>query len=314
MSKLIEVAPNYSIALPSNSAGLGLKVIDYFINRIDNPHTRRAKVRDLKCLSLFLETHQTDVTNCGIQHLGLYREYLKENGKAIATIKRRISTLKDWFSFLHNEGIRDRDIASSLKSPRRSYVTGTTPVFSRDDLATLLDSFDSSTLKGIRDRLIVCLLYYTGCRVGAMVKIHMPHIKRCQDCFEIELDEKGGSVHTAKTHPVLTNQLSEYLQYAALKEGALIQSVRKGKSVLTGRAMLERNVWDVIKTSCANAGIDTIYSPHSCRATSITNFLNGGGDLRRAQIHANHKSVQSTVLYHRNAKTISVKELDIISL
>jgi len=314
MNKLIELTHNCTLAIPSETAGLGLKVMDYFVNRIDNPHTRKAKIRDLKCLSLFLETHRTDVTTCGIQHLGLYREYLKQNGKAIATIKRRISTLKDWFSFLHNEGIRDRDIASSLKSPRRSYTTGTTPVFSRDDLATLLDSFDNSTLKGIRDKLIVSCLYYTGCRVGALVKIHIPHIKRCQDYYEIQLDEKGGSIHTAKTHPALTNQLSEYMQYTGIKEGALIQSVRKGSTGLTGRAMLEGNVWDVIKTSCRKAGIDTMYSPHSCRATSITNFLNAGGDLRRAQIHANHKSVQSTVLYHRNAKTISLKELDIISL
>ena len=77
---------------------------------------------------------------------------------------------------------------------------------------------------------------------------------------------------------------------------------------------MQRNIWDVIKRSCAKAGIDNCYSPHSARVSSISNFINVSKDIRRAQLHARHKSISSTVLYHKLYDKIGQKDLHNLTL
>jgi len=294
--------------------GLRVNFVDLYINRIDNPHSRRAKLTDVRCLSKFLDKMDKDIVSCELQHLGLYREHLKRMQYSVASIKRRVSTLKELFTFLHVERVKDTNIAASLKGPRRSYTTGTTPAIPKDQLTKLLAHFDDTSLRDIRNHLIVAFLYYTAARVGSLESLLVTSIKKVEDSYHIDITEKFGVVSKVETHPYLTNLLSKYLAVTKLKEGHLIQSIKKGREVLSGKGLLQRNIWDVIKRSCANAGIDNCYSPHSARVSSISNFINVSKDIRRAQLHARHKSISSTVLYHKLYDKIGQKDLHNLTL
>ena len=304
-----------SISVPAlYKESLGVNFVDLYINRIDNPHSRRAKLTDVRCLSKFLGRMDKDIISCELQHLGLYREHLKRMQYSVASIKRRVSTLRELFTFLHVERVKDTNIAASLKSPRRSYTTGTTPAIPKDQLSKLLGHFNDVSLIELRNHLIVAFLYFTAARVGSLESLLVTSIKKVEDNYHIDITEKFGVVSKVETHPYLTDLLGKYLAVTKLKEGHLIQSIKKGKKELSGRGLVQRNIWDVIKRSCANAGIDSCYSPHSARVSSISNFINVSKDIRRAQLHARHKSISSTVLYHKLYDKIDQKDLDNLTL
>ena len=293
---------------------LGVNFVDLYINRIDNPHSRRAKLTDVRCLSKFLGKMDNDIVSCELQHLGLYREHLKQLNYSISSIKRRVSTIRELYTFLHVERVKDTNIAASLKSPRRSYTTGTTPAIPKDQLTKLLSHFDDSSLIDLRNHLIVAFLYFTAARVGSLESLLVTSIKKVEDSYHIDIKEKFGVVSKVETHPYLTNVLSKYLAVTKIKDGHLIQSIKKSSKTLSGKGLLQRNIWDVIKRSCANAGIDNCYSPHSARVSSISNFINTSKDIRRAQLHARHKSISSTVLYHKLYDKIGQKDLHNLTL
>jgi integrase/recombinase XerD len=302
----------YAPALLAES--LGVNFVDLYINRIDNPHSRRAKLTDVRCLSKFLHKLNVDIVSCELQHLGLYREHLKQMNYSISSIKRRVSTIKELFTFLHIERVKETNIAASLKSPRRSYTTGITTAIPKDQLTKLLSHFDDNSLINLRNHLIVAFLYFTAARVGSLESLLVTSIKKVEDNYSINIKEKFGVVSRIETHPYLTDILNKYLKATNIKEGHLIQSVKKGSNVLSGKGLLQRNIWDVIKKSCKNAGIDNCYSPHSARVSSISNFINASKDIRRAQLHARHKSISSTVLYHKLYDNINQNDLDNLTL
>jgi integrase len=50
---------------------------------------------------------------------------------------------------------------------------GKTPVLTADEARTLLESIDTSSVVGLRDRALIALLTYTFARVGAAVKMRV---------------------------------------------------------------------------------------------------------------------------------------------
>ena len=56
---------------------------------------------------------------------------------------------------------------------------------------------------------------------------------------------------------------------------------------------------DMLKRRLKQAGLPAHYSPHSFRATGITNFLENDGTLEAAQRIAGHADSRTTKLYDR---------------
>lgn len=67
-------------------------------------------------------------------------------------------------------------------------------------------------------------------------------------------------------------------------------------------AMIQRRVKD--------AGIEGRFSCHSFRATGITNYLENGGSLEKAQWIAGHSDSRTTKLYDRRALKATVEDIE----
>jgi integrase/recombinase XerD len=59
--------------------------------------------------------------------------------------------------------------AHAVRGPKHSVKKGKTSVLSAEEMRILLDSIDTSTLIGLRDRALIALMGYTFARVGAPV-------------------------------------------------------------------------------------------------------------------------------------------------
>jgi integrase/recombinase XerD len=73
------------------------------------------------------------------------------------------------FDYLMSGGILDSNAASSVRGPKYVVRRGKTPVLSAEEARKLLDSIETATLIGIRDRALIGVIVYSFARMGAAV-------------------------------------------------------------------------------------------------------------------------------------------------
>ena len=89
---------------------------------------------------------------------------------------------------------------------------------------------------------------------------------------------------------------------------------RAAGRVLTGNALLQSDVWRMIRRRALAAGIKTEIGCHTFRATGITAYLKNGGRLEVAQQMAAHESARTTGLYDRRSDEVSLDEVERIGI
>jgi integrase/recombinase XerD len=160
-------------------------------------------------------------------------------------------------------------------------------------------------------------MVYTFSRVGAAVSM------KVEDYFVqgrrgwVRLYEKGGKEHAMPTHHNLDGYLEEYIRAAGLAEdrmGPLFRTTHGRSGELTVNALLQSDVWRMIRRRGLAAGIKTEIGCHTFRATGITAYLKNGGRLEVAQQMAGHESARTTDLYDRRSDEVALDEVDQIGI
>jgi site-specific recombinase XerC len=101
--------------------------------------------------------------------------------------------------------------------------------------------------------------------------------------------------------------LDEYLKVTSLgaEPGSPLFPASIGKTgKLSRRPLVRTDAADMLKRRLKQAGFAAHYSPHSFRATGITNFLENDGTLEAAQRIAGHADSRTTKLYDRRGQKV----------
>ncbi|MBV9850099.1 MAG: hypothetical protein JO250_10540 [Armatimonadetes bacterium] len=77
------------------------------------------------------------------------------------TVKQALAAIRMLFDWLVIGQVIPTNPAGSVRGPRYSTKKGKTPVLSREDARALLDSIDTSSLIGLRDRALIGLMVYS---------------------------------------------------------------------------------------------------------------------------------------------------------
>src|SRR5690554_4015405 len=106
--------------------------------------------------------------------------YLMENDFTPRSINRKISTVKAFFLYLMKSGVVENNPAANITLPK---IRKKLPVYVEENrLNQLLDNgFFSDDFKGIRDKLIILLLYGTGLRLAELITLKTRDIDRSEE-------------------------------------------------------------------------------------------------------------------------------------
>jgi integrase/recombinase XerD len=193
---------------------------------------------------------------------------------------------------------------------------GKTPVLSAEEARQLLDSIESNTLIGLRDRALIATMVYSFARVGATVTMRVGDYFQHRKRLWLRLHEKGGKRHEVPCHPTLEKYVDAWLAAAVIgrdKKGPLFRSIGKGDR-LSEKAMSRFDVLHMIKRRANAAALPYSTCCHTFRATGITTYLQNGGMLEHAQTLANHESPRTTKLYDRTREELSFDEVERIKI
>src|SRR5437773_8937703 len=118
--------------------------------------------------------HEPDIGQ--IDHLTI-REWLSNlhsDRRKKASIARKLAALRTFFQFLVREGVIELNPAKLVATPRKEK---TLPVhLSIEDAVRFIETPDTETDFGKRDRAILELLYATGMRVSELVQLNLRDI------------------------------------------------------------------------------------------------------------------------------------------
>ena len=307
------------VAIPSIISDSGRRAkkrfAEFFAAQISNASTRRAYTSATRRFLGWCEEQGLGLQNLEPVAAAAYIEGMKGE-LSTPTVKQHLSALRALFDWLVTGHVVEFNPFAPVKTPRYAPKTGKTPVLYEDDARALLESIDTSTVVGLRDRAMIGTMIYTFARVGAVVRLEVQHYRTVKREATLALHEKGGKWQRVPCHHKLADLLDAYLEVAGLKKGAvpLFQSVRGRSVVLTGRAMTQGAALAMVKRRAVAAGYPGDICNHTFRATGITNYLAQEGSLEMAASIAGHASTQTTQLYNRNRERISRQEIERIQI
>ena len=177
----------------------------------------------------------------------------------------------------------------------------------------LLESIDTSTVVGLRDRALIGLMVYSFARIGAALGMTVEDVYTQNRRLWVRLREKGGKRHAMPCHHNLEEYLTSYLDGGGLPDdpkGTLFRTIGRGTGKFTRTVLPQANVYAMIRRRAAAVGIATKPGNHSFRATGITGYLKNGGTLEKAAAMANHASTHTTQLYDRRRDEVSLGQLE----
>jgi integrase/recombinase XerC len=257
-------------------------------------HTVRAYLSD--AVGLLDHVRQLGGRSVADIDLGVLRSWLailNRKGAARATIARRSASLRTFTAWAYRTGLIPTDPGQHLASPRAHRVLP--PVLATDEAAAVveIDQDDDSAI-GLRDRLLVELLYATGIRVSELVGLDIDDVDRSRRVVRVL--GKGNKERTVPYGLAAERALDRWLTGGRAElagpssGGALLLGSRGGRlDPRVARDVVHRRVRAV--PGAPDVG------PHGLRHTAATHLLEGGADLRTVQELLGHASLATTQIY-----------------
>lgn len=202
--------------------------------------------------------------------------------------------------------------AYAVRGPKYVAQKGKTPVLTAEETRLLLDSINTSTIVGLRDRAIIGVMVYSFARVGAVVGMNVEDYFQQGKRWWFRLYEKGGKRHEVPAHHNAEAYVDAYVEASEIAEerkGPLFRSLDRRRS-LTVRRLHRHEVLAMIKRRVRNAGLTETTCCHTFRATGITTYLENSGTIEHAQQIAAHESPRTTKLYDQTSDSISLDEIE----
>lgn len=207
--------------------------------------------------------------------------------------------------------------AAAVRGPRYVAKHGKTPVLRPEQARHLLDSIDTDTVVGLRDRAIIGVMVYSFARVGAVVRMKIGDYYDDGRRSWFRFHEKGGKRHEVPAHHNAQAYVDAYVSAAGLRgrgpNEPLFRTFRR-KEQLEPRPISRVEVFLMIKRRARVARLPAAVCCHTFRATGITAYLKNGGRIEVAQQMAAHESSRTTGLYDRRPDEVSLDEVERIGI
>ncbi len=248
--------------------------------------------RDIEYFFSFLQDKKiTNIKNVKYQDIRDYLIHLHNHQYSKKTISRYISSLRTFFKYLYGESAVSSNPMVLVSNPK---LDKRLPVFLyTNDLEQLLASPSLDNIYGIRDSLILELLYSTGIRVSELVNIKLKNINFNDK--QIKILGKGNKERYVLYGDICSQKLIKYLN-----NSREILNIKGSEYLILGRngtKLTTRFIELLLKKYQQQANIKINVTPHTLRHTFATHLLDGGADLKTVQELMGHESLSSTQVY-----------------
>lgn len=220
---------------------------------------------------------------------------LESEGKSKATISRNIASIRCFFYFLLNEGKIKKDPTLQIKTPRQ--VRKDPETLTYEEMKRLLNSPDLNSVKGMRDRAILELMYGCGLKASEIVDLKTEDVNTELEYIKIDETEKERYIPLGIS---AKNNVVEYLKYgrhtiSKTDENALFLNLK-------GEKLTRQGVWKIVKSYAVTAKIDKNINPLTLRHSFAVHMIENGASVSSIQELLGHNYISTTQIYEPKEK------------
>lgn len=243
--------------------------------------------RDLLKFSSFLNKKGfNDFIEIDSDALNLFIMELRNAGTSGKSLKRYLSSIRVFFTFLMERDGLEINPALSIKTPKIERDLPKTIDF--DDLKKMM-TIKSSKYKELRSVLMIELLYSCALRVSELVGINLEDIDMNEGFVKVM--GKGGKARFSPMGQTTIEVLKRYVKQRPNCNTDALFINQKNLRIST------RTVQNIVKNRALEVGVSINVHPHMLRHAAATHFLQSSHDLRTVQEFLGHKSIKSTQVY-----------------
>lgn len=274
--------------------------LDYLrVERQYSEDTQKAYQSDITEFVAFLtdsgDGKPVDLTSIDQYDARVFLSMLYEKGDVSRTIARKVSSLRAFYRFLERNAVVTTNPFAGVQLKKAGQHLPR--YFYEKELNKLFDVVMADTsLLGLRNRLLLEILYGTGSRVSEAAGLTLGMLD--QAARVITITGKGNKTRIVPYGQYAADALASYLRDA--RPQLLAKSpVMHDKLFVNqrGQALTASGIEYILKQLAKKAGLTQMISAHMFRHTYATDMLNNGADLRTVQQLLGHSSLSTTQIY-----------------
>ena len=260
-------------------------------------NTLSSYLRDIRQLGAYLDSHtDTNIVEASPEDLAEYIEWLRSNGKSVATVSRSIASIKNLYSTLCIKKIIKNSPATKLVSDKSEQKLP--QILTNKEVELLLEQPKCVDAKGFRDRAMLELLYATGIRVTELIDLDISDINLTAGVVRCRSRDKERFI---PMYPKAVKALEDYINLVRPQMIALPDEESLFVNV-SGERMSRQGFWKIMKYYQKKAHIDKDITPHTLRHSFAAHLLENGADIHAIQEMLGHADISSTQIYSQLVK------------
>jgi integrase/recombinase XerC len=273
-----------------------LRYITY--ERRYSQHTLTAYQTDLAQFEQFLAENHSEIKIEQAQHLHIrgWILHLIEVKTSARSVNRKLATLRSLYKFLRKQGLLDKDPMVRIQALKTSKNL---PQFVQEaEMDNLLDRFPfTEDFYGLRDRLVLELLYGLGIRQAELITMRTEDVKLAEATVKVL-----GKRNKERVLPIPGSVVETIKKYLQAKQ-QFLEAPYAPQLLVTdsGDAAYPMFIYRLVKKYLQLFTTADKQSPHILRHTFATHLLNRGADLNAVKDLLGHSSLAATQVYTHNS-------------
>lgn len=256
-------------------------------------NTRAAYGRDLAEFVAFEGARgMTDLLGVTSTEIIAFLHHLKSLGKSSATVNRKLASLRSFFHYLIHTGMMETDPTENIKSPKIERKT--IEYLEMSEIEKLMAVPDDS-VRGVRDRAILEVLYATGIRVSELIASNLEDVN-----MRMGFITCAGEQSHARIVPLGRPARAALENYIYEARDQLLRGKEEEQALFInfyGNRMTRQGLWKILKEYGEKAELSHKLTPHIIRNSFAVHMLQNGADLKSLQELMGHEDISATQIY-----------------
>ncbi len=261
------------------------------VDRRLSPLTTAVYAAEIRLLDQFAQEIGESLVRMKTQQVIDYVIKRTETGLRRTTTRKILSSLRSFFGFLVDEGIREDDPSRIIEIP--SGGRSLPDVFTTWDVEDLLGVIPDDTPIGLRDRTLFELIYSCGLRISEACSLDTSRMY-----LEESLIRVVGKRDRERAVP-MGRAAKEWMERYLLEGRSRLLSSRSVTEAVfissRGTRLTRQGAWKKFRSYALASGLEG--KVHTLRHSFATHLLRGGADLRVVQELLGHRDIRTTQIY-----------------
>jgi integrase/recombinase XerD len=257
-------------------------------------NTVSAYIRDVDEFSKFLtERTGSNLKDASNTDIVAFLFKLKSGGKSAATLNRKTASIRAFYNYLLEYSFITANPTTNIKSPK---ITRKEPEYLTIEEVDKLITLPDNSIKGVRDKAIMEILYATGIRVSEIIEADVDDVN-----LRMGFITCTGEFGKARIVPMGRPARAAMEEYIFESRPKLLKNDSEENRALfvnyIGERITRQGLWKLLKEYARQAGISNKITPQTLRNSFAVHMIQNGADLKSLQDLLGHEDISATQIY-----------------